>query len=139
LAEKHLRGACLPVHHVAHKALKRFVLNKLLVNVGVVLQERFMTQVYGRKRIKLISSDALHLVYNFESFFSEVDAEQPDTDRYPLFAKAEIIEVTMEPGEALLIPVGWWHHVRSLDISVNISLTNFLFPNDFENCYSSSS
>jgi ribosomal protein L16 Arg81 hydroxylase len=99
----------------------------------------FMTQVYGRKRIKLISSDAFHLVYNFESFFSEVDAEQPDTERYPLFAKAEILDVTLDSGEALLIPVGWWHHVRSLDISVNISLTNFLFPNDFENCYLSSS
>lgn len=97
-----------------------------------------MTQVYGHKRIKLISSDALHLVYNFESFFSEVDAEHPDTERYPLFAKAEIIEVTLEPGEALLIPVGWWHHVRSLDISVNISLTNFVFLNDFESCYSNS-
>jgi hypothetical protein len=59
--------------------------------------------------------------------------------RNPLFAKAEIIDITLEPGEALLIPVGWWHHVRSLDISVNISLTNFLFPNDFENCYLSSS
>lgn len=98
----------------------------------------FMTQIYGRKRIKLISSDALHLVYNFESFFSEVDAENPDTERHPLFAQAEIVDVTLEPGEALLIPVGWWHHVRSLDVSINVSLTNFVFPNDFERFYSRS-
>jgi hypothetical protein len=95
----------------------------------------FMTQVYGRKRVKLISSDALHLVYNFESFFSEVDVEQPDFDRYPRFAEAEIMDIVLEPGEALLIPVGWWHHVRSLDISINVSLTNFVFPNDFERFY----
>ncbi|MEY9543121.1 hypothetical protein ABIE85_006181 [Bradyrhizobium diazoefficiens] len=95
----------------------------------------FMTQVYGRKRVKMISSDALHLVYNFESFFSEVDAEEPDLKAYPRFSEAEIIDVVLEPGEALLIPVGWWHHVRSLDISINVSLTNFLFGNDFEQLY----
>jgi ribosomal protein L16 Arg81 hydroxylase len=95
----------------------------------------FMTQVYGRKRVKMVSSDALHLVYNFESFFSEVDAEEPDLGRYPRFADAEIIDVLLEPGEGLLIPVGWWHHVRSLDISISVSLTNFLFPNDFERYY----
>ncbi|WP_377828330.1 cupin-like domain-containing protein [Bradyrhizobium lupini] len=49
---------------------------------------------------------------------------------YPRFAEAEIFDVVLEPGEALLIPVGWWHHVRSLDISINVSLTNFLFGND---------
>jgi Cupin-like domain len=95
----------------------------------------FMTQVSGYKRIKLISSNALHLVYNFESFFSEVDVEHPDLERYPLFAKAAIMDVTLGPGDALLIPVGWWHHVRSLENSINVSMTNFLFPNNFEGIY----
>jgi ribosomal protein L16 Arg81 hydroxylase len=95
----------------------------------------FMSQVVGRKRVKMISSEALHLVYNFESFFSEVDVEEPDLERYPRFAEADIIDVVLEPGEALLIPVGWWHHVRSLDTSISVSLTNFLFPNDFERFY----
>jgi ribosomal protein L16 Arg81 hydroxylase len=98
----------------------------------------FMTQVIGRKRVKLISSEALHLVYNFENFagfFSEVDVEKPDLERYPRFAEPEIIDVVLEPGEALLIPVGWWHHVRSLDVSISVSLTNFLFQNDFERFY----
>jgi hypothetical protein len=95
----------------------------------------FMSQVVGRKRVKMISSEALHLVFDFESFFSEVDAEEPDLERYPRFAEAEIIDVVLEPGEALLIAVGWWHHVRSLDISISVSLTNFLFPNDFERFY----
>ena len=54
-----------------------------------------MTQVYGRKRVKMVCSDALHLVYNFESFFSEVDAEEPDLGRYPRFADAEIIDVLL--------------------------------------------
>jgi len=95
----------------------------------------FMTQVFGRKRVKMISSNSLHNLYNFESFFSHVDAEEPDLARFPRFAEVEIIDVVLEPGEALLIPVGWWHHVRSLEISINISLTNFQNSNDFEQFY----
>jgi ribosomal protein L16 Arg81 hydroxylase len=94
-----------------------------------------MTQVYGRKRIRLISSHSLHLVYNYESFFSEVDCENPDFDKFPLFERAEILDVVLQPGDVLFIPVGWWHHIRSLEISINISFTNFVFNNDFEKCF----
>jgi mannose-6-phosphate isomerase-like protein (cupin superfamily) len=40
--------------------------------------------------------------------------------------------VELEAGEALFIPANWWHHVRSLKASINVSLTNFVFPNNFE-------
>jgi hypothetical protein len=92
----------------------------------------FMIQVCGRKRVLLIDSTSTHVMYNFESFFSEVDAEDPDLDRFPDFGQARILEVTLEAGEALFIPANWWHHVRALEPSLNLSLTNFAFPNDFE-------
>jgi ribosomal protein L16 Arg81 hydroxylase len=41
------------------------------------------------------------------------------------------MQVVLEPGQALFIPVGWWHHVRSLDVSISVSFTNFLAPNDY--------
>ncbi len=95
----------------------------------------FMSQVYGRKRVRLISSHSLHLVYNYESFFSEVDCEHPNLEKFPLFARADMLDVVLQPGEVLFIPVGWWHHIRSLEISINVSFTNFVFNNDFEKCY----
>ncbi len=95
----------------------------------------FMTQVFGRKRVKMISSQALHLVYNYESFFSEVDVENPDLEKYPLFAQVNVMDVELNPGDCLLIPVGWWHHVRALTVSINVSLTNFKFGNDFRRFY----
>jgi ribosomal protein L16 Arg81 hydroxylase len=91
----------------------------------------FLCQVYGRKRVRLISSTQLHRVYNRRSFFSEVDLENPDDERFPGFKELRMVDTVIMPGEVLFIPVGWWHHVRALDISISVALTNFLFPNEF--------
>jgi hypothetical protein len=91
----------------------------------------FLAQVYGRKQITLLSPDQAPLVYNYVGVYSEVDCEKPDYDTYPLFREVKKIEVILEPGEVLFLPVGWWHHVRSLDISISVSFINFLFANDY--------
>jgi ribosomal protein L16 Arg81 hydroxylase len=90
-----------------------------------------MAQVTGRKRYRLIPASQWQYVYNSTGVFSDVDSEDPDLDRYPEFRNATIIDIVMEPGEVLFIPVGWWHHVRALDVSVTVSFTNFVFPNCF--------
>lgn len=91
-----------------------------------------LTQVSGRKLIKLISPQQTPLMYNHIGVFSKVDGENPDYNKYPLYKEAKIIEVILEPGEAIFIPVGWWHHVKSLDVSISVSFTNFVFPNYYE-------
>jgi hypothetical protein len=48
---------------------------------------------------------------------SLVDFAKPDYERFPRFAdalkKAQVAE--LGPGDAILIPSMWWHHVESLD------------------------
>ncbi|MGA8938582.1 MAG: cupin-like domain-containing protein [Acidobacteriaceae bacterium] len=90
-----------------------------------------LCQIYGRKRITLISPDQTPWLYNEVGVFSEVDLENPDLERHPLFRYVEPVEVILNPGEILFIPVGWWHHVRSLDVSISVSATNFTFPNHY--------
>jgi len=89
-------------------------------------------QVYGRKLVSLISPDESPWLYNELGVFSEVDFENPDFEVHPLYQHVDRIEVEMNPGEILFLPVGWWHHVRSLETSISVSFTNFVFPNDYE-------
>jgi hypothetical protein len=91
-----------------------------------------LAQVYGRKQVTLIPPDQTHLLYNDIAVFSKVDLENPDYDTYPLYKNVTKVTITLHPGEVLFLPVGWWHHVRALDISINVSFLNFVFPNYYQ-------
>jgi lysine-specific demethylase 8 len=81
-------------------------------------------QVVGFKYIRLFSpseTSRLYLSEGIMSNTSRVDVEDPDLDQYPDFADAEYVDVVVGPGDLLFIPAGWWHHVRSLTVSVSIS------------------
>jgi hypothetical protein len=86
-------------------------------------------QVRGRKRVRLVSSAQLHRVYNERSFYSQVDLDSPDPERFPLFDGVRVLETEVGPGDVLFIPVGWWHHVTALDVSISVAMTNFVWPN----------
>lgn len=92
----------------------------------------FLCQVYGRKQVRLISPNHKHLLGNYGKYFSEIDLDHLDYDRYPQLKDIDIIEIVLEPGQVLFLPVGWWHQVKSLDVSISISFMNFLVHNDFE-------
>ena len=89
-------------------------------------------QVAGRKAFTLFPPAQTHLLYNDLNVFSEVDVEQPDLERFPRYARATPLTVILEPGQTLFLPVGWWHHVRALDVSISVSFTNFAFPNEYQ-------
>ncbi|KAL8702154.1 MAG: hypothetical protein Q9201_004546 [Fulgogasparrea decipioides] len=91
-----------------------------------------LCQVVGKKYVRLYSPDQTDKLYpkGVEqggvdmSNTSEVDAEAPletiDAE-YPLFRQARYVEMILNEGECLYIPVGWWHYVRSLSVSFNVS------------------
>jgi hypothetical protein len=87
--------------------------------------DNFFCQASGRKRVLLYpphDADRMypHTVPEIEHF-SRVDAEAPDLARFPRFAGATCHEATLEPGDLLYLPAHWWHHVRSLEVSISIS------------------
>lgn len=88
-------------------------------------------QVYGRKRFFLVPPLQTPYLYNQTAVFSPVDLRNIDTEKYPLATQATPIELILEPGDTLFIPLGWWHQVESLDVSISITMTNFNVANSF--------
>jgi len=99
------------------------------------LTNNFMAQVRGRKRVHLVAPYDLPNVYNDRHCYSQVDVERVDYARFPHFRDVSVIEVEIGPGDLLFLPVGWWHHVRGLEISITMTFTNFVFDNDFHSTY----
>ncbi|MDC0673215.1 cupin-like domain-containing protein [Nannocystis radixulma] len=83
-------------------------------------------QVVGRKRFRLYPPDEPRLLAAARGVYSTLDPE-----RHELAGAFGLDEVLL-PGEALFLPVGWWHHVRALDLSISVAFNNFVWPNEFE-------
>jgi hypothetical protein len=76
-------------------------------------------QIHGRKRIVLAPPWARPLLDTAEGVYNR---RRPEA-----LASEGIVslELVLEPGEALFIPVGWWHHVVALDASVSLAINAF--------------
>lgn len=99
------------------------------------LTNNFMAQVRGSKRVKIISPNDSPYVYNNQHCFSPVDLENIDLAQFPDMAKVNVIDVDIHPGDLFFLPVGWWHHVRGLTLSLTMTFTNFVYDNDFYSQY----
>jgi len=92
--------------------------------------DNILAQIRGRKRVHLAPPEETPNMYVSRKFdqgttISEVDMDRYDRRKHPLFEKVRHREVTLHPGHMLFIPRGWWHHVRSLDLSISVSNLTF--------------
>ncbi len=96
-----------------------------------------ITQLYGAKEFILFSPDQTPYMYPNESNpkASMVNIFEPDYTKYPLFKKAKPIYATIEEGETILFPAGWWHTTRIHEpcISMGRAQLNGANWNDFAN------
>jgi ribosomal protein L16 Arg81 hydroxylase len=58
----------------------------------------------------------------------DVNAEEPDPQKTPLFLAAHRYVGTLSPGDLMFIPFGWRHYVRSM--SASISMNWFFLPQE---------
>jgi ribosomal protein L16 Arg81 hydroxylase len=89
------------------------------------LSNNLFVQLYGHKRITLIPSMQIPYLHNRFFVFSEVDLLNYDEEACPLFKNATTITVDVGPGDCLLIPIGWIHHVVGETKSISLTMTNF--------------
>ena len=97
--------------------------NAVTVQTHYDLWNNIACVLAGRRRFTLFPPEQLPNLYPGPMDItpagqpiSMVPLESPDFERYPRFraalAAARVAE--LEPGDALFIPYGWWHHVQSL-------------------------
>lgn len=87
-----------------------------------LLTHNLFFQVTGRKRFILLEHNQLPLCYRYKWRWCEVDAENPDFMRHPLYREAQVQECIVEPGDMLYMPPGMLHHVRSLECSMSFNV-----------------
>lgn len=89
-------------------------------------------QIHGRKRVHLCAPWERDLLADARAVYSACDAEAAPGTPGAIPPSVQVYEVELEAGEALFLPVGWWHQVRALTPSVSLSFTNFNRPNRFD-------
>lgn len=100
------------------------------------LTNNLLLQVRGTKRVRFAASHDTPLMRNSRHCFSDwKTAELPPGPAAE--GRPAVLECEIGPGEALFLPVGWWHHVESLDVTIGMSFTNFAAGNDFYSHYQS--
>jgi ribosomal protein L16 Arg81 hydroxylase len=55
---------------------------------------------------------------------TSLDVFSEEQDQYPLFISSALpqsMAVTLQPGDLLFFPPGWWHAMRSEDKSFSVS------------------
>lgn len=100
------------------------------------LTNNLLVQIRGRKRIVMVPPSQYGKLYNDDHVFSRlVDITDVDESNYPLAHDVQTYEIVLAQGDALFIPIGWWHQVTALDFSVSATHTNFKWPNDAHQTY----
>jgi hypothetical protein len=98
--------------------------NAVKINTHFDLSYNIACVAGGRRRFTLFPPDQIENLYVAPLDFtpsgapvSLVQLTNPDLGRFPRFAEAlrHARQAELEPGDALYIPYGWWHHVESVE------------------------
>ncbi|AFZ45942.1 transcription factor jumonji jmjC domain-containing protein [Halothece sp. PCC 7418] len=99
-----------------------------------------LCQLYGQKKVILFPPRVTPFLYPFPIWvhlthgmklrccYSQVDLETKDLTKFPdlNLALREQKTVTLNAGEVLFIPVGWWHEISTLDTNeISCSVSRF--------------
>jgi hypothetical protein len=88
-------------------------------------------QVRGRKHFVLFAPAQTRFLYRYPQpdAHCAFDPTKPDFERFPRAHDAEGFECTLEEGEALYLPMGWYHQVTVVSPwALNV---NFWWPRPF--------
>ena len=78
-----------------------------------------LCQLYGTKRCYFYGPEQAKYL---ENEFGTVDVTRPDPSKFPLFSMARLAATcTLQPGEVMYIPHGWFHQVECESDSISLT------------------
>lgn len=88
--------------------------------------DNFFCQIMGQKRLRLVSPLATSLLSGLRGMWTratldELLGQEPDL---------VVLDVTLQAGEALYLPAGWWHEVETTEPSLHLSVLSFRHTRD---------
>jgi hypothetical protein len=81
-------------------------------------------QMCGRKSVTLYApgdSDKLYPRPDSPSV-SSVDLASPNYSAHPLLTQATPFHFTLNPGDVLYLPPGWWHQTRACEMNISVNI-----------------
>lgn len=89
------------------------------------------TQFMGRKRVLLFPFEQQHHIYrkpwevlsfvNFEKYYDPA-LSRINYEEFPALRQARGYDITLQHGDTLFMPAGYWHHMEYLDSGFAMSL-----------------
>ena len=108
---------CPEIHESVHETRLWMSSGNTSSSLHFDTHENLMLQVFGTKSVYFFPPSQSHktyMDYHDRMGLSPVNPERVDLDKWPMFAQLEGGMVAhLHGGDAVLIPEGWWHLVRT--------------------------
>lgn len=98
---------------------------------------RLIAQIRGSKFLILAPPSEAARLYHRRDFVSDVVdiADEERLRAFPLARSAMTFEVELQAGDALFVPLGWWHQATALDSGEAVAFTAFRWPNERQDMF----
>ncbi len=98
---------------------------KVQMHFDIDCADIFLCHFGGKKKVMLFAPDQTpfmyHVPYSFSSLY-DIDYRVPDYEKYPALKHLNGYETTLQHGDVLYIPPGWWHYIEYEEMGYSMAL-----------------
>ena len=83
----------------------------------------FLTELSGTKRVVLFDPKYSDLLYRYPfSTHTSIDINNPDYEKFPGLKKVVGYDCTINAGDTIFMPAGWWHHIEYKSAGIGFAI-----------------
>jgi len=83
----------------------------------------YLTELAGKKRVVLFDPKYSDMLYRYPfGTHTSVDINNPDYQKFPALDKVVGYDCTIEAGDTIFMPSGWWHHIEYQSAGIGFSM-----------------